>query len=205
MKKFFEKIFRLPLEGKLSSKVTDEVENTLNEKHLIRQACLTPSPRGEGSRRGFTIVELVIALSVIVIVSGISIGVVAVNNKTYGETIDMIEATNIAENAIECFRYAVNNPDDIAGSQVIFDPAFEKCFDPIKRENGEINILKEFKTFNGNTNVDTYTVTDGRITVVIVLKDSEDDDEIYESITITAHNNDGADDLFDGPVTYTVR
>ena len=205
MKKFFEKIFRLPLEGKLSPKVTDEVENTLNEKHLIRQASLTPSPRGEGSRRGFTIVELVIALSVIVIVSGISIGVVAVNNKTYGETIDMIEATNIAENAIECFRYAVNNPDDIAGSQVIFDPAFEKCFDPIKRENGEINILKEFKTFNGNTNVDTYTVTDGRITVVIVLKDSEDDDEIYESITITAHNNDGADDLFDGPVTYTVR
>ena len=233
MKKLF---IRLPLEGKLSPKVTDEVENLNNDKHLIRQTssatCLAAarSPSGSDSRldyhsipsgrsatqqgrlnrkdsrsrRGFTLVEVVVALVIIVLVSGISIGVVTVNNKAHAETIDMIEATNIAENAIECFRFAVNNPDDIAGSQVIFDPAFEKCFDPIKREKGEINISKEFKSVNGNACVDTYTVTDGRITVVIVLKDSEDDDEIYESITITATNG-GTNEFLLEPKTYTVR
>ena len=180
--------------------MTDEVENTLNEKHLIRQASLTPSPRGEGSRRGFTIVELVIALSVIVIVSGISIGVVAVNNKTYGETIDMIEATNIAENAIECFRYAVNNGgDDVKAT---FENSLAKSininFDP----NSDDDNNKTHPFVVPSEAVDgvyTYNISDGRVIVELKANFTE------KKITITAHNNDGADDLFDGPVTYTVR
>ncbi|MBQ7326972.1 MAG: type II secretion system protein [Clostridia bacterium] len=187
MKKFFEKIFRLPLEGKLSPKVTDEVENTLNEKHLIRQASLTPSPRGEGSRRGFTIVELVIALSVIVIVSGISIGVVAVNNKTYGETIDMIEATNIAENAIECFRYAVNNQGEKT-VQELFEGSFEKTFEDDF----------EFPTPVTAGSDLTYTIVKGDVTVVISIINS------YKTIEIHAHNSND-DNLFEDTVPYTVR
>ena len=177
MKKFFEKIFRLPLEGKLSPKVTDEVENTLNEKHLIRQASLTPSPRGEGSRRGFTIVELVIALSVIVIVSGISIGVVAVNNKTYGETIDMIEATNIAENAIECFRYAKNNS--------LTDDEF-------------IELLKGtgVTPVKDGDNEDSYLVIQNDLEVKIVITGN--------TIAVSAKNSND-DNLFEDTVTYTVR
>ena len=202
MKKIFEKIFRLPLEGKLSPRVTDEVENTPNEKHLIRQVNLTPSPRGEGSRRGFTLVELVIALTMIVLVTGVSIGVVMVNTNTHAETIDMIEATNIAENAVECFRFAVNNG---GYDQPSFNELFSKSFDSVKKENVAIscNGKEEYQEETLVFQTDTYTVTDGRITVTIVISNSISGGK-FDTITITATNNGTNEHLIER-VTYRVR
>ena len=121
------------------------------------------------SRGGFTIVELVVTLTIIVLVSAVSIGVVAVNNKTYGETIDMVEATNIAENAIECFRYTVNNG---GYDQPSFNDLFLKSFDSARKENVEISCdsNNEYQEETLVFQTDTYTVTDDRITVIIVIQ-----------------------------------
>ena len=194
MKKLFDFI-RLPLEGKLSPRVTDEVENTPNEKHLIRQVNPTPSPRGEGSRRGFTLVELVIALTLIVLVTGVSIGVVMVNTNTHAETIDMIEATNIAENAVECFRFAVNNGEGESGKRSLFDNCLAKSLNP-DFEPEEVDGLVTNYPFTAEDN--TYTVNDGRVTVTLVV------DFTAKTITITATNN-GTNEYLIETVTYRVR
>lgn len=204
MKKLF---IRLPLEGKLSPKVTDEVENLNNDKHLIRQTSSATFPsrgrlnrKGSRSRRGFTLVEVVVALVIIVLVSGISIGVVTVNNKAHAETIDMIEATNIAENAVECFRFAVRNGgEDVKGT---FEKHFAKSMGvnlEFDEDTGDVTNYPFELEENGS-----YIVTDGRVVVTISLSDLEDDaDLILDSITITATNG-GTNALIETK-TYTVR
>lgn len=98
------------------------------------------------SRRGFTIVELVVALTIIVLVSATAIGVVSVDNRAYAETADMIEATNIAENAIECFRFAGNTD------------AFEEAFSKSLTDKQDLSV-------EGNT----YTVTQEDLVVTITI------------------------------------
>lgn len=56
--------------------------------------------------RGFTVAEVVVALTIIVIVSGASMTLIAMQARNEVRAVQTIEATNIAENAIECFRYA---------------------------------------------------------------------------------------------------
>ena len=62
-------------------------------------------------KKGFTIVELVVAMAVIVIVSTTAISLVSFQNRNYLRTTQTLTATNMAENAIECFRWAVDNAE----------------------------------------------------------------------------------------------
>ncbi len=171
------------------------MKKNTNESNLIRRSHgvrPTSSPGGrlykrEGSRRGFTIVELVVTLTIIVLVSAISIGVVAVNNKTYGETIDMIEATNIAENAVECFRYAANNTNDNDARINSFETTFKRSLGlsddaSIPKEENEGKII--------------YTVAKDDLKVVVEIDNN--------TITVFA-SSETDDNLFEGPVIYTVR
>ena len=64
------------------------------------------------SRKGFTIAELVVAMAIIFIVSATAIGIINTQNTVHLRTTQTVEATNMAENAIECFRYAVENPKE---------------------------------------------------------------------------------------------
>lgn len=63
------------------------------------------------TKKGFTIVELVVAMAVIVIVSTTAISLVSFQNRNYLRTTQTLTATNMAENAIECFRWAGGNED----------------------------------------------------------------------------------------------
>ena len=58
------------------------------------------------SRKGFTIAELVVAMAIILIVSATAIATINTQNTVHLRTMQTVEATNMAENAIECFRYA---------------------------------------------------------------------------------------------------
>lgn len=142
----------------------------------------------KSSRGGFTLVEVVVALAVIVIVTGISIGVVSVDNKTHVETVDMIEATNIAENAIECFRFAVKNPG-AENKAVVFYNLFSKSLGPdFSSEAPEKDASDVYRCL----------ITNGRVEVQIAM----DFDE--KTITISA-DNDGTNEYLIEEVTYTVR
>ena len=68
-------------------------------------------------RRGFTVAEVIIALTVIVIISAAAVVMVAAQIRADAHSTRTVAATNMAENAIECFRYACHTAsknDDIA-------------------------------------------------------------------------------------------
>ena len=57
------------------------------------------------SRRGISMVEVIVALTVIVIVSAAALSLITAHTHLEARTAQTIEATNIAENAVECFRF----------------------------------------------------------------------------------------------------
>lgn len=120
-------------------------------------------------KKGFTIVELVVAMAVIVIVSTTAISLVSFQNRNYLRTTQTLTATNMAENAIECFRWAVDNADgDVKGK---FEVAYSKTLPDgtsltgdggtyTVEANGmtiEIKITSE-TTGEGDSAVTTYTL-----------------------------------------------
>ena len=187
--------------GFLAAARSQNGSGVINTIHY-RSAASLPSPTrytGEGSRSrsGFTLVEVVVALVIIVLVSGISIGVVTVNNKAHAETIDMIEATNIAENAIECFRFAVENTK-LSKNDGESDDVFNARYETSLKTAFKTNFEKTGSTLvETAVNSNTYTVTDGRVVVSISLNFDDN------SITITATNG-GTNALIETK-TYTVR
>ena len=66
------------------------------------------------SGRGFTLVELTVALSMILLVSLTVMSIISYQLQVQNATIRTVKATNIAENAIECFRYSQKNGCDFA-------------------------------------------------------------------------------------------
>ena len=116
------------------------------------------------TKKGFTIVELVVAMAVIVIVSTTAISLVSFQNRNYLRTTQTLTATNMAENAIECFRWAGENED-------VFVDAYSKTLPDgtsltgnggtyTVEANGmtrEIKITSE-TTGEGDSAVTTYTL-----------------------------------------------
>ena len=89
-------------------------------------------------KKGFTIVELVVAMAVIVIVSTTAISLVSFQNRNYLRTTQTLTATNMAENAIECFRWAADNAEgDVKGK---FEVAYKATLNGIEMsEDAEIS------------------------------------------------------------------
>lgn len=69
-------------------------------------------------RRGFSVAEVVVAIAVIVIVSASAITFIGVQTRAEAKAVASIEATNIAENAIECFRFAKKHGSGGAESHI---------------------------------------------------------------------------------------
>ena len=108
-------------------------------------------------KKGFTIVELVVAMAVIVIVSTTAISLVSFQNRNYLRTTQTLTATNMAENAIECFRWAVDNADgDVKGK---FEVAYKATLNGI-----------EMSETNEGSNA-TYTLEANGMTITIELSD----------------------------------
>ena len=71
------------------------------------------------SRRGFSLVEVVVGMVLIIMVSGASIFLVMQHSKAERTVLWTVEATNIAENAIECF-HAANVTEDTSEFEKLF-------------------------------------------------------------------------------------
>lgn len=92
----------------------------------VSYAATASKRRGNLNREGkggFTMVELVVALVIIAIVSLATVSLIITQNNMNQKATQVIEATNVAENAIECFRFAVNDENDTIRS---FYDAFVK-------------------------------------------------------------------------------
>lgn len=98
-------------------------------------------------RRGFTVAEVAVALTVIVIVSAASMTLIAMQARVETRAVQTIEATNIAENAIECFMYA--------GAD--FENVF-KGYDLVEDEENNYTVTKEGMTVNITINGNTIKI-----------------------------------------------
>ena len=131
------------------------------------------------SRRGFTVLEVVIALTVIVIVSASAFALIHSHIKLEQQSIQSIEATNIAENAIECFRYAKD--EDYPKDNSIDE--FEAAYEAVIKKNIDFNAGKCIYT-DGALEV-TFTIVDNQITINI----TDNSETIIVNQTYTKHVN----------------
>ncbi len=69
------------------------------------------------SRSGVSVAEVVIALAIIAVISAFTLSLIVMSISVESKSVAAIEVKNAAENAIECFRFAKNNAD-----QVFYEP-----------------------------------------------------------------------------------
>ena len=65
------------------------------------------------ARRGFCVAEVIVALAVIVTVSAAALTLIFAQIRTDTEAASVFAATNMAENAVECFRFARDTKEDL--------------------------------------------------------------------------------------------
>lgn len=127
---------------------------------------------GKNGRRGFTIVELVVAMAIILIVSGTGIALIMTQTKVDSQASQTLDATNVCENAIECFRYAVNVSASDTKDEVVatFKEAFEKTGTLLGEpdENGK------------------YTISSGAIIEITITEKTDENGINTHTITIYA-------------------
>ena len=159
------------------------MKNKLNSRDIKRTS------------RGFTIVEVVIALTVIVIVSAAGMMMVQSQIKSEQKIAQTIEATNIAENAIECFRFADNNASP--SLEAAFYDAFCKT-GYFQHEDGRTNMP------TSSDGVSTYVIyKNGLIVTINFCREKSVDGVVTQAakIDISAENTNG--DTILEKYTYT--
>ena len=126
------------------------------------------------TRRGFSLVEVVVALAIIVIVSGAAISLIVSHSRLEARTVQTVEAASIAENAIECFRYANDGAEFIALMNEVYGT--NRAYDPSNPTPYNI-------TWNGCAAVISGYNTN-TITIEITVLNSKDE-EIIDKVTYT--------------------
>ena len=120
---------------------------------------MTMKVNSKKSKQGFTILELVVALGIILTMSVSAVSVIQVQNNIYRTTLYTTEATNMAENAIECFRFAVDVDE--------FVETYEKTgVDLGIGENGDYTFVQS------GLNV-TITISDNKLDFKAVTADGD--------------------------------
>ena len=114
------------------------------------------------SRRGFTVLEVVIALTVITIVSASAFALIHSHIKLEQQSIQSIEATNIAENAIECFRFANG---DSGGFKDAYETAVSTDDSPVVLDGGAQDDGSTKYTYTDSALNVTFTIIGNKFTV----------------------------------------
>lgn len=66
----------------------------------------------KNTRKGVTIMEMVIALTVITIISGAALSIILSSIKVESRSAQIVEVTNLVESSIECFQYWDNENEN---------------------------------------------------------------------------------------------
>ena len=141
---------------------------------FYRRAVLAPtatygSRKGREGRGGFTMVELVVALVIIAIVSLATVSLIITQNNMNQKATQVIEATNVAENAIECFRFAVNDPD----TSISVEDKFEIAFGKTLGENYDFGDAQGEYIINKHGATITIEIDGNKITITAIASDGD--------------------------------
>ncbi len=108
-------------------------------------------------RKGFSIVEVIIALAIITLVSAVVVSLVMSSNHIENNSMSVMTATNVTENVIECFRFAESKEE--------FDSLLEK-----------LDVEYEYNL--NSDNLDRYVIKDSNYKVIFVINYVADEIEI---------------------------
>ena len=108
-------------------------------------------------RKGFSIIEVVVALVIITLVSTVVMTIIRSSDTIERNTMSVMEATTITENVIECFRYADSKEE--------FDPLLEK-------------FVESYEFGYNSDNLDRYVIYNGKYRITIVIDYVADEIEI---------------------------
>ena len=104
------------------------------------------------SRRGISIVEVVIALVIITIISASALSMIMMSVKVERKSVTALEVDNCAENSVECFRYAGNKTEFLECLQKTGDFTVEDSTFVLRTTDYTVTILP------GNDKFDFYAV-----------------------------------------------
>lgn len=108
-------------------------------------------------RKGFSIVEVIIALVIITLVSTVVVSLVMSSNHIERNSMSVMNATNVTENVIECFRFVESKEE--------FDALLEK-----------LDVEYEYNL--NSDNLDRYVIKDSNYKVIFVVNYVADEIEI---------------------------
>ena len=110
--------------------------------------------RQTNQRRGITLLETVIALTVILLVSGAGVSIAVIFSKAEAKTFTRTEALSYSESVVECFRYCENN-DELEAALALLDRGF------IPVLSGEDNVFEDVadSAFIYKLEKDNYVIT----------------------------------------------
>ena len=114
-------------------------------------------------------VELVVALVIIAIVSLATVSLIITQNNMNQKATQVIEATNVAENAIECFRFAVNDPD----TSISVEDKFEIAFGKTLGENYDFGDAQGEYIINKHGATITIEIDGNKITITAIASDGD--------------------------------
>lgn len=78
------------------------------------------------SRKGVTILEVVIALTIITIISGVTLTMIVMSTGVETKAANALIVNNASENAIECYRFAsANQKNPLSVAQLFFECLLE--------------------------------------------------------------------------------
>ena len=118
--------------------------------------------------KGVTIMEMVIALTVITIISGAALSIILSSIKVESRSAQIVEVTNLVESSIECFQYS-DNENKFLDLLHKIDEKFTKTIVYINTENNENEEEKEI-------NYIVYALIDG--VKIIQIKYNKEGNEI---------------------------
>jgi prepilin-type N-terminal cleavage/methylation domain-containing protein len=91
------------------------------------------------SRKGVTIIEVVIALAIITIISAATLSLIVMSEGVETKAENAFIVKNSAENAIECFRFAKNYALELsAGTEISMAESLPKLFASYLRKTGYV-------------------------------------------------------------------
>lgn len=122
----------------------------------------------KNTRKGVTIMEMVIALTVITIISGAALSIILSSIKVESRSAQIVEVTNLVESSIECFQYSDNENEYLDLLHKI-DEKFTKTIVYINTENNENEEEKEIDYI-------VYALIDG--VKIIQIKYNKEGNEI---------------------------
>lgn len=152
-------------------------------------------------RRGFSLVEVVCAMTVVTIISAVTIGLISSSNRVMSNSKLAVGAANEARNIIDCYTAAVIQArmvyiDDNNTTETVEGTEFNKFFEYIEKfHNGEVIPNRETAhqnhtyTFYYNGKYELVNQSDAIIIMELTFPTDDNGKTTQPKVTVSRYNS----------------